>query len=695
MTRSFVRLFAIFLIASLLAVPGMTSLAQEQTPWSLPELEPSLSPDGLTGYNLQIPLVMIVDENPAMKDLRISGPSADEVLAAQQENAVTGMTFTFNYIAAGGTDPWGQACQTFPESAKTAFQAAAVILSNRMQSTVPIAINACWANLGSPTILGYSGGGPLHRDFSGAPKANVWYAGSLANSLAGSDLSASYDMNITYNSGFSWYYGTDGNTTPGQYDLVTVAAHEIAHGLNFSGSASYSSGSGSYGYGTGYPNVYDTFVEDVASTKLTSYTNPSVALGTLLTSGSLWFNGTSANANNGGGRVKIYAPGTWAGGSSYSHLDYSTFAGTKNSMMVYAIASGASNHYPGNVAIGLFQDIGWKTPVDPNLVWTYCAAENATCSFSGMRYVRFGANGSYFYSKYTNSVSCTTGVFGDPIPGTPKTCYYSSDPSPAISVNPASWDFGSLAVGSTSTAKSFTVTNTGTANLVIGALSITGNFALSSNTCTSATVAPAGTCTFGVTFSPASTGAKVGSVSIPSNTPTTPTSVALSGTCITPALSVTPVSWDFGSQAVGSTSTAKSFTVTNTGTANLVIGALSITGNFALSSNTCTSATVAPAGTCTFGVTFSPASTGAKVGSVSIPSNASSSPDSVSLSGYGTPSDATPPFVLSSIRVNPSPTNLPSVEFTVTFSEAVTGVDANDFGLTPGKIGRASCRERV
>ena len=61
MTRSFVRLFAIFLIASLLALPGMTSLAQEQTPWSLPELEPSLSPDGLTGYNLQIPLVMIVD----------------------------------------------------------------------------------------------------------------------------------------------------------------------------------------------------------------------------------------------------------------------------------------------------------------------------------------------------------------------------------------------------------------------------------------------------------------------------------------------------------------------------------------------------------------------------------------------------------------------------------------------------------
>ena len=53
---------------------------------------------------------------------------------------------------------------------------------------------------------------------------------------------SSFDMNITYNNGFSWYYGTDANPPAGQYDLVTVAAHEIGHGLNFSGSAGYSGG---------------------------------------------------------------------------------------------------------------------------------------------------------------------------------------------------------------------------------------------------------------------------------------------------------------------------------------------------------------------------------------------------------------------------------------------------------------------
>lgn len=44
--------------------------------------------------------------------------------------------------------------------------------------------------------------------------------------------------------------------------------------------------------------------------------------------------------------------------------------------------------------------------------------------------------------------------------------------------------------------------------------------------------------------------------------------------------------------------------------------------------------------------------------------------------------DKIPPSVVSSIRANPNPTNLSSVNFTVTFSEAVTGVDVTDFTLS-------------
>ncbi len=273
-----------------------------------------------------------------------------------------------------------------------------------------------------------------------------------------------------------------------------------------------------------------------------------------------------------------------------------------------------------------------------NWVWTFCGGENDTCSFSGSRVVRYGANGAFFYGVFTDSVTCDNASFGgDPVPNTAKSCYLGQASAQALSVAPTSWDFGNVALGSSSAAKTFTVTNTGGADLVMGTLSPSGDFALSNNTCTNgATIASSGTCTFDVTFTPTETGARNGSVSIPSNASTSPDSASLSGTGTAPGLSVSPISWDFGSINLGSSSTAKAFTVTNTGTADLVMGTLSPSGDFALSSNTCTNgAIVAPSGTCTFNVVFTPTATGARNGSVSIPSNASTSPDSASLSGTG------------------------------------------------------------
>lgn len=342
----------------MLLVLGTNSTAQAQEgKFYLPELKPYLSENGLALYNAAPPLIVVVDPNPDMRGIKVPGAKGADALAAP---GAASSTFSFTYLEAGDTDLLGQTCEAFPAKAKAAFNAAAAIWANTLKSTVPIKIKACWADLGSSNVLGYSGGGPFARDFKGAPKANTWYLGALANSLAGRDLDPEFDMHITYNSGFSWYYGMDGNPPAEQYDLVTVAAHEIAHGLNFSGSATYSDGSGSFGYDTGYPNVYDTLMESGSGKALTSYPNPSPELGALLTSNGLWLDGPNANAANGGSRVKIFAPSTWMGGSSYAHLDYDTFKGTANSMMVYSVAPGSANHNPGTVTKGLLKDLGWQ-----------------------------------------------------------------------------------------------------------------------------------------------------------------------------------------------------------------------------------------------------------------------------------------------------------------------------------------------
>ncbi len=325
-----------------------------------PPLTQQLSRDGNSLYYAAPPVVYVADTNPSAK--RVLIPVRLDLLSLPEFATAT---FSITYVSSGGTDLWGESCAAFPEQAKNAFNAAAAIWGNILQSSVPITISACWANLGSDTTLGYSGGGPLRKDFAGAPRANTWYGGSLANALAGSDLNPTqFDMHITYNSNFSWYFGTDGNPPSTQYDLMSVVLHEIAHGLNVSGSMAYSGGMGRWGYGSSpaYPNIYDTFMRDGSGNQLIDtgiYGNPSTTLGSALTSDNIWFHGSNAMAANGGQRVKMYAPSTWSGGSSYAHMDYYTFHGTANQLMVYAISQGNVIHDPGPIVKGILKDVGW------------------------------------------------------------------------------------------------------------------------------------------------------------------------------------------------------------------------------------------------------------------------------------------------------------------------------------------------
>jgi hypothetical protein len=63
--------------------------------------------------------------------------------------------------------------------------------------------------------------------------------------------------------------------------------------------------------------------------------------------------------------------------------------------------------------------------------WVHCAAESGTCSFSGTRQVRYGANGIYATRTGTGSLGCNNQVFGDPLPGVAKACHVSSSTTTA------------------------------------------------------------------------------------------------------------------------------------------------------------------------------------------------------------------------------------------------------------------------
>jgi hypothetical protein len=272
-------------------------------------------------------------------------------------NAPQTANIVVNYI--GGWDAQAQA----------AFEYAVGIWETLVSSPVPIYVDAEWSPLG-PGILGGAGARTSHRDFSGAPVPNTWYPAALANSLAGTDLNPGFaDIGAEFSSSYSnWYFGTDGN--PGsQIDFASVVLHEVGHGLGFFGSMQVSSttGLGSWGSGTIYPYIYDRFTENGAGDSLINtslFPNQSAALAAQLTSNNVYFDGPNGNAANGGGRVKLYAPGTWQQGSSYSHLD-EIFNGTANALMTYSIPPGEANHNPGPVTLGMFTDMGWGGSPNP------------------------------------------------------------------------------------------------------------------------------------------------------------------------------------------------------------------------------------------------------------------------------------------------------------------------------------------
>jgi hypothetical protein len=168
-----------------------------------------------------------------------------------------------------------------------------------------------------------------------------------------------------------------------------------------------------------------------------------------------------------------------------------------------------------------------------------------------------------------------------------------------------------------------------------------GDFAKSADTCTGATVAVNATCTVSLTFTPGATGARSASLSFADDAPSSPQTVALTGTgaAAAPVVSFNPTSLSYGNQSVGTTSAAKSVTVTNTGTAALHVTIVALaganTGDFTISADTCTGASVAVNATCSVSVTFTPGATGARSATLTFTDDAGGSPQTVALSGTG------------------------------------------------------------
>ena len=291
-------------------------------------------------------LVRVGDRLPASTVVADPAPAA--TLAA---GATAGASATFNVTYSG-----------FSPAAKAAFQRAVNGWQSRISSPVPITVRASFERLGSG-VLGSAGPNSIWRDFAGARQANTWYVDALANKLRGRQLSSTPDIVARFNSGFSnWHYGTDA-APRGKYDFTSVVTHELGHGLGFLGAGEVRLGRGTVRVqtaGTDYPTSYDRFTETGAGRSLLSFPDQSGQLASALKSGSVYFDSAAVRTANNGSRVRLYAPGTWQRGSSYSHLNEATYPpGNPNSLMTPQISAGETVRSPGAISMAILRSQGW------------------------------------------------------------------------------------------------------------------------------------------------------------------------------------------------------------------------------------------------------------------------------------------------------------------------------------------------
>jgi Abnormal spindle-like microcephaly-assoc'd, ASPM-SPD-2-Hydin len=208
--------------------------------------------------------------------------------------------------------------------------------------------------------------------------------------------------------------------------------------------------------------------------------------------------------------------------------------------------------------------------------------------------------------------------------------------SGTLSANLKTVSFGTIGVGKTMT-ESVTVTNTGTSTVTIDQTAVTGaSFTTGAGT-SLATIAPGQSKTIQIQFAPQSPGSASGGFTVTSDAVNSPLSVQLVGMGAQSGqaqLGAIPGAAAFGNVSTGN-SNSQTITLTNSGTANIVISSSTVTGTGFGVTGLSAPLTIPTGSNVTFNAVFTPSVAGSVTGSISLSSSAPNSPLSIALSGTG------------------------------------------------------------
>jgi cytochrome c553 len=210
--------------------------------------------------------------------------------------------------------------------------------------------------------------------------------------------------------------------------------------------------------------------------------------------------------------------------------------------------------------------------------------------------------------------------------------------------------FANTVINSQTLTQNIVITNSGTANLQLSAITLSGAassaFSVQNNAgnCTaSSTITPTSSCTITVAFAPSSVATFSGQLDVTSNAVNAANgniSFSLQGTgTAAPAavIGISSTAVAFGNQTIGGTSGAQFVTVQNTGNAGANISSITISGSptFTIVNASACPATLAANTSCTLQLVFKPTAAVPQTGNLVVSSNTAGSPHQVPISGTG------------------------------------------------------------
>lgn len=286
--------------------------------------------------------IAVTDTGLHINLMDLTRPASTQAFLQVAQNKVA-PTLTFNFVYGSGAQYWSA-------DARRALQNTAMLLSSyiTVKSPTTIVYNVTGESSAASTLA--SAGSDLSTAgpgfFSTVVQAKI-QTGVDANGSAADGI-------IAWNFANPWIFGS--TVASSQYDFTSTALHELLHTLGFMSST--------VNPGTNTGRSWTTFDKFLVTANGTAVISDSFGwkseYDANLTGGAggLYFGGPNAVAAY-GGVVPLYTPTRWASGSSVSHLDDSTFAGSKALLMNAVTVTGQGIRVLSPVELGILKDLGY------------------------------------------------------------------------------------------------------------------------------------------------------------------------------------------------------------------------------------------------------------------------------------------------------------------------------------------------